>query len=80
MMQKVDHNRSRWSLCRCGKRGFHSRRDAKAARRSLSDHGLSIYRCEVDPLFLHLGHLYGQDREEARRKSRDRAERDFGGT
>lgn len=49
--------------CACGKRGFGSRRAAKAVVRELrergddpNDHMLNAYRCRVSPVFFHVGH------------------------
>ncbi len=48
--------------CRCGKRGYTSRQDARAVLRevrrkdSFSAEGMDIYRCRVDDTHWHLGH------------------------
>lgn len=53
----------------CGKRAYHTRTAAKAARASLGDHTLSIYRCAAGAGF-HLGHLAaGITRQTARRRA-----------
>lgn len=48
-----------WVTCSCGKRGYHTRRDAKrVARRShRGEPGMHAYQCLTDPAFFHLGHL-----------------------
>ena len=44
----------------CGKRGYHTKRDAKRARsrtRGTIEGHLSIYRCVACPELWHVGHL-----------------------
>jgi hypothetical protein len=42
-----EHTRlGHWITCACGKRGYHTKRDARAARKQLRDNSRTVYACE----------------------------------
>lgn len=58
----------------CGKRAYHSRKAAKAARTQLGDSSLHLYRCDAGNL--HLGHMAPGQTRDVYRARRRRARRE----
>lgn len=68
-----------WHMCTgCGKRAYHSRKAAKAARTQLGDPTLHLYRCD-EAGNLHLGHMRTYTSRENYRRSRQAQETSLDG-